>query len=89
AQTAPLGAVGLTVSRILGIVRGPIIDGEQWIAARLEFLRERLAGALPEDERKVIEDEIEVLSHEVGLTVGGFPSPRFLGRWLRRLRKEK
>jgi len=70
-------------------VRSRIIDGEDWIQRRLEFLRERLAGELPDDERKKIQDEVDLLSKEVGLTIGGFPSPRFLRRWRGHARREK
>jgi hypothetical protein len=70
-------------------VRSRIIDGEQWIQARLKFLRERLAGELPDAERTAIEDEIERLSKEDGLTIGGSRSPRLVRRWRRRSRQEK
>jgi hypothetical protein len=48
-----------------------IIDGERWIAQRLKFLRERLAGDLSEAERKACEAELEVFSRERGLRAGG------------------
>ena len=64
------------------MVRNRIIDGERWIAERLKFLRERLAGDLSESERAATEAEIEALSNERGLTSGG----RRAG-WLRRLRR--
>ncbi len=86
----PSGIGTSSVSQVLApIVRcvSRIIDGEEWITARLKFLRERLDGELSDDERKVIQDEIEALSKEVGLAASGFPSPWFLRRWLRRVRK--
>jgi len=65
-------------------VRSRIIDGERWIAERLKFLRDRLAEELSADDRKAIEAEIEVLSRERGLTIGGRRIPRIL----RRLRRD-
>ena len=66
-------------------MRSRIIDGERWIAERMKFLRERLAEDLSDDERKALEAELEVLSRERGLTVGGRRMPRLL----RRLKREK
>jgi hypothetical protein len=66
-------------------VAGRIIDGERWIAERLKFLRERLAGELSEDERKACETELEKLSLEKGLGAGGRRAPGIL----RRLRRAK
>jgi hypothetical protein len=63
-----------------GLVRNGIIDGERWIAQRMELLREGLTGELSGDERTAIEAELEVLSRERGLTVGGRRTPRFLRR---------
>jgi len=60
-----------------------IIDGERWIAARLAFLQERLAGELTPDERRATEAEIDVLSEERGIASGGVRS----GRIARRLRR--
>ena len=65
-------------------MRSRIIDGERWIAERLKFLRDRLAEELSADDRKAIEAEIEVLSRERGLTIGGRRIPRIL----RRLRRD-
>jgi len=65
-------------------VRSRIIDGERWIAERLKFLRDRLAEELSADDRKAIEAEIEVLSRERGLTIGGRRIPRIF----RRLRRD-
>ncbi len=62
----------------------PIIDGEGWIAARLAFLRERLAGDLSADERRAVETELEALSKERGLTSDGHRVALF-GRRLRGL----
>ena len=65
-------------------MRSRIIDGERWIAERLKFLRDRLAEELSADDRKAIEAEIEVLSRERGLTIGGRRIPRIF----RRLRRD-
>jgi hypothetical protein len=63
----------------------PIIDGERWIQERLRFLRERLdTDGLDLAERTAIEDEIETLSKERGLTVGGHRSLALWRRWRRR-----
>lgn len=63
-----------------------IIDGEGWIADRLKFLRERLSQKdLADGDRAAIEAEIEVLSREGGIMLGGRRYPRFL-RLLRRKR---
>jgi hypothetical protein len=62
-------------------VRSRIIDGERWIAERLAFLRERLLGKLSDAERRAIETEVELLSRERGLTVGGRLVPRILRRF--------
>lgn len=66
-----------------------IIDGEDWIAKRLGYLRERLAEDLTDDQRKAVEGEIELLSREVGLTVGGRPNFWFFRRFARRWRNER
>ena len=63
-------------------MRDRIIDGERWIAERLKFLRELLAGDLSEAERAATEAEIEALSQERGLTSRGQRAG-----WLRRLRR--
>ncbi len=68
---------------MLGSVYEQIIDGGRWIAERLAFLRERLAGEPTADERRAMEAEIEVLTKERGLGSGGLPGGR-LGRRLRR-----
>ncbi|MDP9071518.1 MAG: hypothetical protein M3N68_09615 [Actinomycetota bacterium] len=65
---------------------GRIVDGERWIAERLKFLRELLAGDLSDAERRAVEGEIETLSKERGLTVAGRRRPGLLRR-LRRLRR--
>ena len=63
---------------------GPgVIDGDDWIARRVAFLRERLAGELSDGERQAVEAEIEALSTERGIMPGGI---RF-GRFWRRLRR--
>ncbi|HEV3363301.1 MAG TPA: hypothetical protein VG795_04050 [Acidimicrobiia bacterium] len=62
-----------------------IIDGEDWIAKRLRFLRERLAGELPDEERGALDQEVEALSKESGVMPGGLRFPR-LWRRLRRTR---
>ena len=62
---------------------GHVIDGERWIAKRLAFLRERLAGELSDAERAAVEAEIASLSKERGLMPGGVRLGRSF-RWLRR-----
>jgi hypothetical protein len=61
-------------------VQGRIINGDQWISDRIATLRERLdSGAIDEDEREVLEAELDVLSKERGLGCGGpvgFSIPR-------------
>ena len=65
------------------LVQRRVIDGERWIAERLAFLRERLAGELAAEERRAIEAEMEVLSKERGISIGGLRAGR-IGRRLRR-----
>ncbi len=80
-----VGVVGVVVglrAPMLGPVDGRIIDGERWIAERLTFLRERLAAQPSADERRAIEAEIEVLSKERGISLGGLRAGG-LGRRLR------
>lgn len=62
-----------------------IIDGERWIADRLRVLRQRLTQEISDDERQAVEKEIEVLSQERGITIGGHRyHPVFRRRrWLR------
>ena len=52
-----------------------MIDGDRWISQRLAFLREALAGDLPDEQRQAIVEEIELLRNERGIHHGG---PRFL-----------
>jgi glucose-6-phosphate dehydrogenase assembly protein OpcA len=66
-------------------MRGQIIDGEGWIAERLRFLRERLAGELSDEERRATEAEVESLSEEGGIMPLGLRFPRML----RRLRRKR
>lgn len=68
---------------MLGFVHGRIIDGERWITERLAFLRERLAAELADEERSAVQAEIEVLSKERGISLGGLRA----GRMSRRLRR--
>lgn len=68
---------------MLGSVNGRIIDGERWIAERLAFLRARLAADPTGEERSAIEAEIEALSEERGISLGGLRAGR-IGRRLRR-----
>jgi len=56
---------------MLGAVCAEIIDGERWISERLTFLRERLGTPLSADERCASEAEIEVLSKEREISLGG------------------
>ncbi len=65
---------------MLAPVGREIIDGDRWIAERLKFLRERLAGDLSADERTACEAEIEALSKERGLRSGGRRASRLLRR---------
>jgi hypothetical protein len=62
-----------------------IIDGEDWIAQRLRFLRKRLADNPSEAERVVLEQELAALSKERGIMPAGLRFPR-LWRRLRRTR---
>ena len=64
-------------------MHGAIIDGDRWIARRLAFLKERLAGELSEAERAAVEAEIATLTKEAAMTPGGVRVPRTF-RWLRR-----
>jgi hypothetical protein len=66
-------------------VHNRIIDGDRWISERLAFLRERLAAQPEHHERRTIEAEIDVLSKETGITLGGLRG----GRIVRRLRRKK
>jgi hypothetical protein len=60
-----------------------MIDGDRWIAQRLAFLKERLAGPLSDAERAAVEAEVAALSKERGLMPGGVRVGRSF-RWLRR-----
>lgn len=62
----------------------PIIDGEEWIVRRLEFLRSRLDQDPVEKERLAITAEIEALGRERGLTRAGRRVPRLLRPFRRR-----
>lgn len=68
---------------MLSFVHGPIIDGERWIAERLAFLRQRLAAELTVEERSAVHAEIELLSKEGDISLGGLRA----GRISRRLRR--
>jgi hypothetical protein len=57
-----------------------VINGDRWITERLKFLRARLADEIPAEERQAIEAEIETLSKEAGICMGGLRLPRFLRR---------
>ena len=70
----------MLTGRMLATVGRGIIDGDRWIAERLKFLRERLAGDLSADERTACEAEIEALSQERGLRAGGRRFPRLFRR---------
>ncbi len=70
---------------MLGSMHDRIIDGERWIADRLAFLREQLAAQPSDHERRAIEAEIEVLSNERGISLGGLRA----GPIVRRLRRKK
>lgn len=66
-----------------------IIDGERWIAERLRVLRERLTGEISADQRRAVEQEIEVLSRERGITVGGHRYLSVFRRHRWRLKRQK
>ncbi|HVE45689.1 MAG TPA: hypothetical protein VNA57_02920 [Acidimicrobiales bacterium] len=63
---------------------GQIIDGERWIAERLRFLRARLDEELSEDERRAVEEEVNLLAQERGLRADGRRGSRILRRLRRR-----
>ena len=77
-MTSCAGAAGRKLRPV-----GRIINGERWIAERMKFLRECLAGDLSDGERTACEAELEALSKERGLTGGGRRTSR-LRRSLRR-----
>jgi len=60
------------------------IDGEQWIAKRLAFLKDRLAEDLAPEERQAAEAEVEALARERGIAPGGRRVSR-IGRRIRGL----
>ena len=61
-----------------------IINGDQWITARLAYLRELLTGDLTDEQRKTVEHEIAVLSKESGIGFRGRRYVRLLRRWRKR-----
>lgn len=63
---------------------GQIIDGERWIAERLRFLRARLEEEISEDERRAVEEEVNLLTQEQGLRADGRRGSRILRRLRRR-----
>ena len=66
-----------------------MIDGDRWIGERLAFLRGVLTTDMSDEQRKAIEDEIEKLSKERGIHIGGFRLPLFPSRWIGRRRETK
>jgi hypothetical protein len=62
-----------------------VIDGDDWIAKRLAFLRERLTADLRDEERQAVEAEMQALSEERGIMPGGIG----WGRFWRRLRRRR
>ena len=63
-----------------------IIDGEPWLAERRRFLREQLeSGDLPDNQRTVIEAELNMLSEERGVQSAGYRWPRLWRRFGRKL----
>ena len=72
----------MSIATYAPVVPEHIIDGERWIAERLAFLKERLAGTLEADERRALEAELAALSKERGIAPGGLRA----GRIVRRLR---
>ncbi len=61
-----------------------IVDGERWIVERLRFLRERQAGVLTDEERAMVDEEVDRLAAERGLLPHGLRAPRSLRRLRRR-----
>ena len=68
-------------------VRKGMIDGDRWIAERLAFLRGLLTTEISDEQRKAIDDEIQKLSKERGIHIGGFRLPWFPSRWIGRPRR--
>jgi hypothetical protein len=66
-----------------------MIDGDRWIAERLAFLRGVLTTEISDEQRNAIEDEIQKLSKERGIHIGGFRLPWFPSRWIGRRRDMK
>jgi hypothetical protein len=73
----------------MGRVPWGVMDGDRWIAERLEYLRGLLGGDISDEQRQTIEAEIEVLRKERGLHLGGFRMPLFPSRWIGRLGHRK
>jgi len=65
-------------------VQSRIVDGEQWIAKRLAFLREHLEADLTESERTATEAEIQRLMKAPALSCTGPNGGGLLRRRLRR-----
>lgn len=62
-----------------------IIDGERWLAERTRFLREQLkTGDLTDNQRTLIETELDMLSEERGVPSAGYRWPRLRGRFGRK-----
>ena len=61
-----------------------VIDGDRWIAERIDYLKGLLEGELPDEHRRVVQAEMEKLRNERGYHLGGFRLRWFPSRWLRR-----
>jgi hypothetical protein len=59
-----------------------VIDGDHWIRRRLAFLSDALKTELTDEQRKAVEDEIERLTHERGIHIGGRRRWWFPSRWI-------
>ena len=58
-----------------------VVNGDRWIAQRLAHLQNLLKSDLPEDQRTAVVEEIEALSKERGIVLGGLRLPRWLCHW--------
>ena len=62
-----------------------IIDGERWLAERTKFLREQLeSGDITDNQRTLIETELDMLSEERGVPTAGYRWPRLWRRFGRK-----
>ena len=62
-----------------------IIDGERWLAERTKFLREQLdTSDLTDNQRTLIEPELDMLLEERGVPTAGYRWPRLRRRFGRK-----